>query len=187
MSPDHSMESRNKSFTRVACILCYIHHLFCAIFIIYFALYSLFVPQSALRLVHSLFQFPDWCDLLLPHSISTIISFPYGHPVGAYVFHFVFPSLISFSLYFPSLMCFRRQLLRRMLPIHLPCFLFTVCRLFLSSLIHTIVPAYFLHHSPSPHFKIFPCGFFGFFHWHNTSGRTMALGLTQLLTEMSKR
>ena len=135
LSPDHSMESRNKSFTRVACILCYIHHLFCAIFIIYFALYSLFVPQSALRLVHSLFQFPDWCDLLLPHSISTIISFPYGHPVGAYVFHFVFPSLISFSLYFPSLMCFRRQLLRRMLPIHLPCFLFNVCRLFLSSLI----------------------------------------------------
>jgi len=135
----------------------------------------------------SLFQFPDWCDLLLPHSIFTIISFPYGHPVGAYVFHFVFPSFICFPIYFPSLMCFRRQLLRRMLPIHLPCFLFTVCRLFLSSLIHTIVPAYFLHHSPSPHFKIFPCGFFGFFHWHNTSSRTMALGSTQPLTEMSTR
>jgi hypothetical protein len=27
----------------------------------------------------------------------------------------------------------------------------------------------------------------GFFHWHNPSGRTMALGLTQPLTEMSTR
>jgi len=27
----------------------------------------------------------------------------------------------------------------------------------------------------------------GFFHWHNPSGRTMALGLTQPLTEMNTR
>jgi len=34
------------------------------------------------------------------------------------------------------------------------------------------------------------CGFdgaIGIFHWHNLSGRTMALGLTQPLTEMSTR
>jgi hypothetical protein len=30
-------------------------------------------------------------------------------------------------------------------------------------------------------------GVSGFFHWHNPSGRTMALGLTQSLTEMSTR
>jgi hypothetical protein len=31
-----------------------------------------------------------------------------------------------------------------------------------------------------------PVGVIGIFHWHNPSGRTMALGLTQTLTEMSK-
>jgi len=31
------------------------------------------------------------------------------------------------------------------------------------------------------------CSVIGFFHWHNPSGRNMALGLTQPLTEMSKR
>jgi len=32
-----------------------------------------------------------------------------------------------------------------------------------------------------------PDGVIGIFHWHNLSGRTMALGLTQPLTEMSTR
>ena len=32
-----------------------------------------------------------------------------------------------------------------------------------------------------------PDGVIGFFHWHNPSGRAMALGLTQPLTEMSTR
>jgi len=32
-----------------------------------------------------------------------------------------------------------------------------------------------------------PDGVTGIFHWHNLSGRTMALGLTQPLTEMSTR
>jgi hypothetical protein len=32
-----------------------------------------------------------------------------------------------------------------------------------------------------------PDGVSGFFHWHNPFGRTMALGLTQPLTEMSTR
>ena len=32
-----------------------------------------------------------------------------------------------------------------------------------------------------------PDGVIGIFHWHNPSGRTMALGLTQHLTEMSTR
>jgi hypothetical protein len=32
-----------------------------------------------------------------------------------------------------------------------------------------------------------PSGVIGIFHWHNPSGRTMALGLTQPLTEMSTR
>ena len=33
----------------------------------------------------------------------------------------------------------------------------------------------------------FPNGVTGIFHWHNPSGRTMALGLTQTITEMSTR
>jgi hypothetical protein len=32
-----------------------------------------------------------------------------------------------------------------------------------------------------------PNGVIGIFHWHNASGRTMALGLAQYLTEMSTR
>jgi len=32
-----------------------------------------------------------------------------------------------------------------------------------------------------------PDGVTGIFHWHNPSGRTMALGMTQPLTEMSTR
>jgi hypothetical protein len=32
-----------------------------------------------------------------------------------------------------------------------------------------------------------PDGVTGIFHWHNASGRNMALGLTQPLTEMSTR
>jgi hypothetical protein len=32
-----------------------------------------------------------------------------------------------------------------------------------------------------------PDGVIGIFHWHNTSSRTMALGSTQRLTEMSAR
>jgi len=32
-----------------------------------------------------------------------------------------------------------------------------------------------------------PDGVIGIFHWHNTSGRTMAVGSTQPLTEMSTR
>jgi hypothetical protein len=32
-----------------------------------------------------------------------------------------------------------------------------------------------------------PDGVIGIFHWYNPSGRTMALGLTQLLKEMSTR
>jgi hypothetical protein len=35
--------------------------------------------------------------------------------------------------------------------------------------------------------RYFPDGAIGIFHWHNPSGRTMALGLTQSLTEMSKQ
>jgi hypothetical protein len=34
---------------------------------------------------------------------------------------------------------------------------------------------------------LIPDGFIGIYHWHNPSGRTMALGTTQPLTEMSTR
>ena len=41
-----------------------------------------------------------------------------------------------------------------------------------------------LHYKPE---GSIPDGVFGIFHWHNPSGRTMALKLTQPLTEMSTR
>jgi len=55
-----------------------------------------------LRQVHSLFQsqFSTQCDLVLPMSISSILSYPEVHPVAAYVFFLVVPSLISFHLSF---------------------------------------------------------------------------------------
>ena len=56
-------------------ILSYIHHIIFAIFIIHFVVFTLFTPQYAFRLVQRLFQFPKWCDLVLPHSIS--LSFPF--------------------------------------------------------------------------------------------------------------
>jgi len=56
-----------------------------------------FIPQSALRQVHSVFpsEFFTECDLVLPISIQSILSFSYCHPVAAYLFFLVFPSLLS--------------------------------------------------------------------------------------------
>jgi len=55
----------------------------------------------------------------------------------------------------------------------------TALFLFTSALLHTLQ---FFSHS---HNILIPDGVIGIFHWHNPSGRTMALGLTQPLTEMS--
>jgi hypothetical protein len=54
----------------------------------------LFMLQSVLRQVHSLFQseFSTECDLV---PISSIPSFPQGHLVAAYILFLVFPSLLS--------------------------------------------------------------------------------------------
>ena len=56
-----------------------------------------FIQQSVLRQVQSLFQseLSTQCDLELPLSNESIISFPYGHPVASYVFFFVFLSLLT--------------------------------------------------------------------------------------------
>ena len=47
----------------------------------------------------------------------------------------------------------------------------------------------FLRHCATSHKLVasIPDGVTGIFHWHNPSGRTMALGSTQPLTEMSTR
>ena len=51
------------------------------------------IHSSVLRQVHTFFQseFPTQCDLVLPLSISSILSFPERHPVAAYLL--TFPSL----------------------------------------------------------------------------------------------
>jgi hypothetical protein len=52
-----------------------------------------------------------------------------------------------------------------------------------------IINCIFLIHSVTSRKVAFsiPDGVIGIFHWHKPSGRTMALGLTQSLTEMSTR
>ena len=49
--------------------------------------------QTALLQLHNPFQseFFRYCLLLLPVSVSGVLSFPYGHPVGDYDFFLVFP------------------------------------------------------------------------------------------------
>jgi hypothetical protein len=82
-----------------------------------------FIAQSVLRKVHSLFQseFSTQYDLVLPLSVSSILSFP-GHPIAAYVFFL--PVTSSPPSVFSSITCFRRQFLRKMWPIQLPFLLF---------------------------------------------------------------
>ena len=77
------------------------------------------------------------------------------------------PRLLATSIspfIFPSTTCFRRQFLRKIWPIKLASRFLISCRIFLCSLI-----------------------LLEFFHWHNPSVRTVALGLIQSLTEMSNR
>jgi len=59
-----------------------------------------FIHYVVLREFRSLFQreYSTECDLVLPLQISSILSFPSGHPVAAYVFFLVFLSLLSFLL-----------------------------------------------------------------------------------------
>ena len=61
-----------------------------------------FILLSALRQVHGPFQseFSTECDLVLPLSTCSILSFHLGHPVAAYVFFLVLPSLLSLHLSF---------------------------------------------------------------------------------------
>jgi hypothetical protein len=47
-------------------------------------------------------------------SLSSIFYFPWGYLVAAYVFFFVFLSLIFFYCVFLSITCFRRQFLRKL-------------------------------------------------------------------------
>jgi hypothetical protein len=58
----------------------------------------LLTTQSVSVRFHSIFQseFSTECDLVLPVSISSILSFPQGHSVAAYVFFLVLSSLLSF-------------------------------------------------------------------------------------------
>jgi hypothetical protein len=82
-----------------------------------------------LRQVHSLSQseFYTECDLVLPLSISSVLSHPQGHQVAAYIFFFVlFYTFLSFNN------VFWRQCLRKIWPIRLTFFHFIVFRLFFS-------------------------------------------------------
>jgi hypothetical protein len=59
-------------------------------------------------------QFSIECTLVLLLPISRIPYFPEGHQKAAYIFFLIFPSLLSFPLFFPSITCFRRQFLHKM-------------------------------------------------------------------------
>jgi hypothetical protein len=105
-----------------------------------------------LGLVHSLFQieFSRQCDLVFPLSASSVFSF-LRHPVDAYVFFLVFPSLLSFLQH----MCFRRQFLRSVTklfgrPWCFPIWLHVILHNFLYD--RSTDP---VHPSPASHFKTF--------------------------------
>ena len=55
-----------------------------------------FILLSVLRQVHSPFksEFSIECDLVLPFSFYSIVLFPSGHPLAAYVFFFDFLSFL---------------------------------------------------------------------------------------------
>jgi hypothetical protein len=97
-------------------------------------IYTHSVWMSILRQVHSLFQtkFSTECQLVFP-------SFDFQYHVffqGQSSFLRLLPRIPVTYLHpsiFPSMTCFRMQILRKMWPIHLA--LFVVCRIFLSSLI----------------------------------------------------
>lgn len=50
--------------------------------------------KQVYRLLQS--EFSTECALVLPLSVSGILSFPYCHPVTAYAFFLVLPSMLSF-------------------------------------------------------------------------------------------
>ena len=92
------------------------------------------ITYSVLRQVHSLFQseLSSECDPVRPLPMYSIISIPQSHPAAAYVFFLVtstLPSILSCVTWF------RRQFLHKMWPIQLAFLPFTVCMIFLSSMI----------------------------------------------------
>ena len=91
-----------------------------------------YITQSVLRQVHSLCQtqFSTECGIVLLLPISRILSFPEGHPIAAYIFFLVFPSLLSVPRFFPSITCFRRQFLHKIWPIQWAFLIFIVCRMY---------------------------------------------------------
>jgi hypothetical protein len=111
------------------------------------------IPWCFLRQIHSVFrgEFPIECDLVLPLSISSILSFSSGHPVAAYVFFIVFPRLLP-SVFSP-IMCLKRQVLYNLIKLIKLVFLhFIVCTIFLSL---TVYNTSFLTQSAQLIFSIF--------------------------------
>ena len=151
-------------------ILCYTHHSFCSISIINFVLY----PSFILYYIHHIL-----CAIFIIYSVESLTNGPYPLPVPHMVrsstssFHFHYPFLplrsssSCFRLHphlplisilpsnFPWIKCFRRQFPRKMWPIQLPFLLFTVSRIFLSTLTLTLL--HFSHYRSSwftPSFSI---------------------------------
>jgi hypothetical protein len=97
-------------------------------------LYNSVNPQSVLGQVHSPFQshLSTQCNLVLPLSISSILSVSIR---SSNSFLLLLPSLPVTPIHptFHSILCFRRQFLRKMWPIQSAFLLFTVCMIFLSS------------------------------------------------------
>jgi len=67
--------------------------------------------------------------------------------------------------------------------------MFTVVDREICTVANSVESRYFKYYCPTSQ-KVadsIPDGVIGFFHWHNSSGRTISLGSTQPLTEMSTR
>jgi hypothetical protein len=70
------------------------------------------------------------CNLVLPLSVSSIVLFPYGHSLVAYIFFLVFS--LSLSI-FPSITCIENKLQRKMWLIQIAFLRLILCRPFLST------------------------------------------------------
>ena len=90
-----------------------------------------FIPLSVLRQADNLFQIE--CDLALPLSISSILSFSYGHPLDALVFFLVFQSYLHSKISFKIVVS--EDSSRARWPVKLAFHLFITWRIFLPPLI----------------------------------------------------
>ena len=123
----------------------------------------LFILYSVYEMLTAFFEseFSTKCELVLPLSVASILSFPSGNPVAAYVFFLVFPHSFILPSVLPSITRFKRQCLRKKWLLQFAFFLLylgysvSLQSLYYFFISHTPCPTDLLHPSLKPLFKTF--------------------------------